>query len=97
MTYLALKWTSKASAHQRSGRAGRTMEGTCVRLWLGDVFYFILFFHLFLFLFSYFFLKLKLFKDMICLYEFLFLVFFLLLRSQCSKNGFLEGFLLVVG
>ena len=35
MTYLALKWTSKASAHQRSGRAGRTMEGTVVRLYLG--------------------------------------------------------------
>lgn len=33
MTYLALKWTSKASAHQRSGRAGRTMEGTVVRLY----------------------------------------------------------------
>lgn len=37
MTYLALKWTSKASAHQRSGRAGRTMEGIAVRLQPGRV------------------------------------------------------------
>ncbi|CAJ1408791.1 unnamed protein product [Effrenium voratum] len=33
MTYLSLKWTSRASAHQRSGRAGRTMEGVAVRLY----------------------------------------------------------------
>lgn len=38
MTYLALKWTSKASAHQRSGRAGRTMAGVVLRLYPEDFF-----------------------------------------------------------
>eukprot|EP00435_Cladocopium_sp_Y103_P046387 s97_g13.t1 len=38
MTYLALKWTSKASAHQRSGRAGRTMAGVVLRLYPEEFF-----------------------------------------------------------
>lgn len=39
MTYLALKWTSKASAHQRSGRAGRTMAGVVLRLYPEEFFH----------------------------------------------------------
>ncbi|CAE7283372.1 unnamed protein product [Symbiodinium sp. CCMP2456] len=33
VSYLALRWTSQASAHQRAGRAGRTREGVVVRLY----------------------------------------------------------------
>ena len=33
VSYLALRWTSQASAHQRAGRAGRTREGIVVRLY----------------------------------------------------------------